>query len=84
MERMCSMCREVKDENEFSICTKRQNGKLYYYRRSYCKKCQRIYNSEYMRAYREMNPDYVKRNQIRMRNKMRAKYNLVKEINDER
>lgn len=47
MQRMCSMCREVKDESEFYYCkkTKRTN--------TYCANCNRLYQKEYKRIYRE-------------------------------
>jgi len=47
MKRLCSMCRESKEETEF-----------YYYKKldrynAYCKNCYRLYQKEYKRIYRE-------------------------------
>ena len=66
MVRMCSMCYEVKDISEYKL---KKDGEKQYYNH-YCNKCQRIYNAEYMRAYREINTEYVKKNveQQRIRN----------------
>lgn len=50
MERMCSMCGQVKNEEEFKII-KYKNRKPY--RNYYCNTCQRLYQREYMRIYRE-------------------------------
>lgn len=53
--RKCSICRETKDEEEFRLSKKRRNGKIYTYRNSYCRECDRWYMRGYMRAYREKN-----------------------------
>lgn len=66
-KRMCSMCREVKDESDFYYKEKRHQYN------SYCKDCERIYQREYKRAYREMHPDYVEKNRENMRNLMRKR-----------
>lgn len=79
MERMCSMCRQVKDINEFSTQNKKQYDKIYVYLRSYCKNCQRIYNKEYMRAYREIHPEYVEKNRIK--NKEKHQKRIMEEEN---
>ena len=47
MKRLCSMCRESKEETEF-----------YYYEKldrhnAYCRNCYRLYQKEYKRIYRE-------------------------------
>ena len=47
MQRMCSMCRKVKKESEFYYKEKRQKYN------SYCKDCERLYQKEYKRIYRE-------------------------------
>ena len=64
---MCSMCREVKDESEFYY-----REKLHKYN-SYCRACERLYQKEYKRAYRELNPQYVEENRTKMRKLMRKK-----------
>lgn len=47
MKRKCSMCGNYKEETEYRFM-KRQNR---YY--AYCKNCERLYNKEYKRIYRE-------------------------------
>ena len=66
-KRMCSMCREVKDESDFYYKEKRHQYN------SYCKDCERIYQRDYKRAYREMHPEYVEKNRENMRNLMRKR-----------
>ena len=67
MRVMCSMCRQVKDKSEF------------YYRRDknkyncYCREWERIYQREYKRSYRELNPNYVEKNRIKMRELMKKR-----------
>ena len=65
--RMCSMCRQVKDESQFQF--KKCKNQYNYY----CRDCERAYNTVYKRAYREMNPDYVERNRVKMREKYKRK-----------
>lgn len=48
MKRMCSVCREPKEEDQFRYMKKRKRYN------SYCKDCERVYNRNYKRAYREM------------------------------
>lgn len=67
MVRMCSMCREVKDESEFYY---REKAHEY---NCYCRECERIYQREYKRAYRELNPQYVEDNRVKMRERTRKK-----------
>lgn len=47
MKRLCSMCRESKEETEFYYSKKldRYNA--------YCRNCYRLYQKEYKRIYRE-------------------------------
>ncbi len=47
MERLCSMCRQGKDESEFYFCEKIKKYN------TYCKKCNTLYQKEYKRIYRE-------------------------------
>lgn len=47
MKRMCSMCREAKEESEFYYWEK---GKQY---NRFCRSCYRLYQKEYKRIYRE-------------------------------
>ena len=47
MKRMCSMCREGKEESEFYYCEKIKKYN------TYCKNCNRLYQKEYKRIYRE-------------------------------
>ena len=47
MKRMCSICREAKDESEFYY---NKNARTY---RAYCRNCNRLYNREYKRIWRE-------------------------------
>lgn len=49
MKRKCSMCGEHKEESEFII--KKRQGKEKYY--AYCKNCERLYQKEYKRIWRE-------------------------------
>lgn len=51
MVKMCSMCGEVKVEEENFRMINRSNGKNF--RNCYCKKCEKLYIKEYMRIYRE-------------------------------
>lgn len=67
MRKMCLMCRKVKDEKEFYY-----REKTHEYN-SYCRECERIYQRTYKRAYRELNPQYVEKNRIKMRERMRGK-----------
>lgn len=48
MERMCSMCRNVKNEETHFRFMQKQNKF-----NSYCKACEKLYIKEYMRIYRE-------------------------------
>lgn len=52
MERMCSMCGQVKDESEYKIKIYR-TGTRKPHMNCYCNNCQRLYIKEYMRIYRE-------------------------------
>ena len=52
MRRMCSMCRQVKDEEEFKMIIYKNNSRKSY-RNYYCNTCQKLYNKEYQRIYRE-------------------------------
>ena len=47
MKRLCSMCRQAKEETDFYYCKsiKRYN--------SYCNSCYTLYQKEYKRIYRE-------------------------------
>lgn len=72
MQRMCSTCREVKDESEFYY-----REKTNYYN-SYCRECERIFRKEYMRAYREQKPQYVEKNRAKMRERMREERSETK------
>ena len=56
MQRMCTMCGQVKDETEFKIKTYK-NSPRKLHRSYYCNNCQRLYNKEYMRIYRERRKD---------------------------
>lgn len=47
MQRMCAMCREVKEESEFYY---RKKLKQY---NPYCRHCNRLYQKEYKRIWRE-------------------------------
>lgn len=47
MKRKCSMCGECKEEIEYRFMN-RQNR---YY--AYCRACEKLYNKEYQRIYRE-------------------------------
>lgn len=47
MEKMCSMCREVKDESEFYYREKQHTYNCY------CRNCNRLYQKEYKRIWRE-------------------------------
>jgi predicted phosphohydrolase len=47
MKRMCSMCREAKEESEFYYCKKL---KAY---NPYCRRCNSLYQREYKRIWRE-------------------------------
>lgn len=48
MERMCSMCGDVKkEETDFRFMQKQNRYNCY------CKACERLYIKEYMRIYRE-------------------------------
>lgn len=47
MRRKCSMCGEVKEEEEFRYMAKQRRYNCY------CKPCEKIYNREYQRIYRE-------------------------------
>ena len=47
MKRKCSMCGEYKDETEYRYMKKQKRYN------SYCKNCERLYNKEYLRIYRE-------------------------------
>ncbi len=47
MVRKCSMCGEVKEESEFRYMKKQDRCNCY------CKHCERLYNKEYQRGYRE-------------------------------
>ena len=47
MIRKCSMCGSYKDETEYRFMNKQNRYN------AYCKSCERLYNKEYMRIYRE-------------------------------
>lgn len=47
MKRKCSMCGECKEETEYRFMNKQNR----YY--AYCKSCEKLYNKEYQRIYRE-------------------------------
>lgn len=47
MKRLCSMCRQAKDETDF------RHRKGLGTRHTYCSNCQKLYNKEYLRIYRE-------------------------------
>lgn len=47
MRIMCSMCRQVKDESKFYYREKQHKYN------SYCRDCERLYQKEYKRIYRE-------------------------------
>ena len=64
---MCSMCREVKDESEFYYRKKQHKYN------TYCRDCERIYQREYHRAYREMHPEYVEKNRKKVLENYREK-----------
>lgn len=73
-KRMCSTCREVKPLTEYSYDKKR---KEYNY---YCRECQRIYNKNYKRAYRETHEDYNERNRIKSRIRMNKLYKQRRKV----
>ena len=47
MKRKCSMCGKYAEESEFRYMAKQKRYNCY------CKDCERLYNKEYMRIYRE-------------------------------
>ena len=47
MERMCSMCRQVKDETEFYY---REKTHIY---NCYCRNCNKLFQKDYKRIWRE-------------------------------
>lgn len=51
MKRKCSMCGEVKEETNFRFLHK-QNRYI-----AYCKKCEKLYNKDYMRIRRAREKD---------------------------
>lgn len=55
MQRMCSICRQVKDKSEFYYKEKAQKFN------SYCRDCERLYQKEYKRIYRERKKKIPKR-----------------------
>lgn len=55
MKRMCSMCGQPKEEEDFRKPNAR--GKKY----CYCKECQRFYMKHYMRIYRERRKNHEER-----------------------
>ena len=63
MERMCSMCREVKDVSEFRVIH-RKNGRNEI--NCYCKDCERWYMKMYTRVWRARKKD--EREKEKMRN----------------
>lgn len=68
MERMCSMCRQAKPEDDFRA---NKHQKKWY---GYCSECRRLYNKWYMRMYRERRPDYVEKNRKKSRENGYKKY----------
>lgn len=56
MKRMCSMCGQTKEEEDFR--KPNAKGKKY----CYCKDCQRFYMKHYMRIYRERRKNHEERN----------------------
>lgn len=57
MKRKCAMCGGYFEEEEFRL---KKNGKGFLFRDSYCKNCNRLYNKEYQRIYRERKKTNVK------------------------
>ena len=51
MKKMCAICRKAKEEEEFRIKRQKINGKVYTYRHSYCRECERWYMRRYLREY---------------------------------
>ena len=47
MKRKCSMCGSYKEEKEFRYMKKQDRYNCY------CKDCEKLYNKEYQRIYRE-------------------------------
>lgn len=42
MKKMCAICRKAKEEEEFRIKRQKINGKVYTYRHSYCRECEKV------------------------------------------
>lgn len=51
--KMCTMCRKVKEDNEYRQYKHTVNNKQYISTDSYCKDCRRLYDREQHRIYRE-------------------------------
>ena len=58
MEKKCSLCGKIKSENEFRFMKKQNRFN------AYCKKCERWYNTLYMRQYRERKREETKNDGI--------------------
>lgn len=55
MKRMCAMCGQIKDlKKDFKIKVYRNNSRKPFVN-PYCNTCQKLYNKEYQRIYRERN-----------------------------
>lgn len=52
-QKMCKMCYEIKEENQFRKYKHKVNNKEYINTDSYCKNCRKLYDKEQHRIQRE-------------------------------
>lgn len=61
IKRKCAMCGEYKEEKEFRYMKKQNRYNCY------CKNCERLYNKEYQRIYRERKKEVKNGNKYKQR-----------------
>ena len=81
MKKMCAICGKAKEEEEFRIKRQKISGKVYTYRHSYCRECERWYMRRYLREYM---PGYLKRKREKENDERRKETVNARSGNDRR
>ena len=81
MKKMCAICGKAKEEEEFRIKRQKISGKVYTYRHSYCRECERWYMRRYLREYM---PGYLKRKREKENDERRNETVNARSGNDRR